>query len=92
MQLRNLFEYCKEVVQISPKNHVTFDNALALEDLDLPGQRGNKFVYWKDRARTLEETGGLFMSIVHLHFGCEVIEPSHNTRSFVLIIIFHSCP
>ena len=41
MQLRNLFEYCKEVVQISPQNHVTVDNALALEDLDLPGQRGN---------------------------------------------------
>ena len=41
MQLRNLFEYCTEVVQISPQNHVTVDNALALEDLDLPGQRGN---------------------------------------------------
>ena len=51
-----------------------------------------KLVYWKDRARTLEETGGLFMSIVHLHIGCEVIEPIHNSRSFVLIILFHSCP
>ena len=42
VQLRNLFEYRKEVVQIYPQNHVTVDNALALEDLDLPGQRGNQ--------------------------------------------------
>ena len=29
LQLRNLFKYCKELVQISPYKHVTVDNALA---------------------------------------------------------------
>ena len=63
MQLRNLFEQCKEVVQISQQNHVTVDNALALEDLDLPGQRGNQI-------RVLEikgEDAGRNRRVVHVN-------------------------
>ena len=63
MQLRNLFEYCKEVVQISPQNHVTVDNALALEDLDLPGQRGNQIRVFERQG----EDAGRNRRVVHVN-------------------------
>ena len=63
MQLRNLFEYCKEFVQISPHNHVTIDNALALEDLDFPGQRGNQIFVLERQG----EDSGRNRRVVHVN-------------------------
>ena len=63
VQLWNLFEYCKEVVQISPQNHVIVENALALEDLDFPGQRGNQICVLERKG----EDSGRNRRVVHVN-------------------------